>query len=235
MVPIAIAGIALAFILVDVTIQFIQHRRGKVVYGFFIPDPPEPDMAQPANYGRMLECLREFGIAPVHNAFMHPGHTWAAVEESGQAAVGVDAFARSAIGRIDEVSLPRVGEEVRQGERLFSVRQGGRVAEFVSPINGTVTALNEAAKGHGLAAGWLCRIKPSNLSKDVKTLRIAEDAVKWMYGELFRLHELVAGQIPRLETVGVTMQDGAVALDNLLESLDDESWKLFRQRFLQNS
>jgi glycine cleavage system H protein len=235
MVSIAIAGIALAFIVVDVAIQFIQHRRGKVVYGFFIPDPPEAHSAQPANYGRMLECLRGFGIAPAQNVFVHAGHTWAAIEESGQAAIGMDAFARNAIGRINEVTLPRVGQKVRQGERLFSVRQGGRIAEFVSPINGTVTALNESPKSQSAGSAWLCKVNPSNLAKDVKALRIAENAVKWMYGELFRLHELVAGQIPRLETVGATMQDGAVALDNLLESLDDDAWKLFREQFLQNS
>jgi glycine cleavage system H lipoate-binding protein len=166
--------------------------------------------------------------------FLHRGHTWAAVEDSGAARVGVDSFARKAIGHIDAIELPEVGQTVRQGERLFAYRQGNRVAEFVAPIDGTVTHLNEKASSRDgqAVADWICRIKPRNLSGNLDVLTIAEDAVKWVYQELLRLQEMVAMQIPRLQTVGVTMQDGPLALDNLLESFDDETWNTFQNKFL---
>ncbi|MBI4830066.1 MAG: hypothetical protein HY801_00620, partial [Candidatus Lindowbacteria bacterium] len=82
---------------------------------------------------------------------------------------------------------------------------------------------------------WICRIRPASLSTDIKALRFAEDAAKWIYEELFRLHQLVAAQMPRLQAVGVTMQDGALSLESLLESLDDEAWKMFEEEFLKNS
>jgi hypothetical protein len=66
-------------------------------------------------------------------------------------------------------------------------------------------------------------------------MKFAEDAVKWTYDELSKLQELVAMQIPRMQTVGATMQDGPLALDNLLEGLDDETWDMFQERFLKNS
>jgi glycine cleavage system H protein len=234
MVPIVIAGIILAFLSIDVIIQTVQHRRGKQVHGFFIPDPIEE--AVPLNFGRMLDCLRGFGIAPAHNVFVHSGHTWAGIEQSGEAVVGLDSFVKRAIGKVDEVEFPQVGQKVRQGEKLLVVHQGNRVAEFVAPIDGVISAVREipAHLSDLRSSDWICRIKPNNLAANLKVLRIAEDAVKWMYEELFRLQELVAMQIPRLQTVGVTMQDGALALDNLLETLDDDAWNQFQTRFLKS-
>lgn len=236
MVPVAIAGIILVFMAVDVAIQTIQHRRGRRVHGFFIPDSAEEESNIPLNYGRMVDCLRSFGIAPPQNVFLHKGHTWAAIDGSGEAAIGLDAFAQRAIGKVDKIHLPQIGQKVRQGETFMKVRQGNRTAEFVAPIDGTVTSVAGMVPQRGSRLPeWVCKIKPNNLSVNLRALKIAEDAVKWMYEELFRLQELVAMQIPRLQTVGATMQDGAVALDNLLENLDDEAWKLFNERFLKSS
>jgi hypothetical protein len=66
-------------------------------------------------------------------------------------------------------------------------------------------------------------------------MKIAEEAITWIHDELFRLQELVVMQMPRLQSVGATMQDGALALDNLLETLDDEAWNMFEERFLKTS
>jgi glycine cleavage system H protein len=237
MVPIAVVGIALAFLMVDVIVQMISAKRGKEVYGFFIPDPPERQSHVLPSFSRITACLNDFGIHPLPNAFLHRGHTWASVEKSGDAAVGVDALARRAIGKVDAVELPSVGQSVRRGECLFSVRQGARRADFVAPIGGTVVSVNEnaASRLNADPSEWVCRIKPANLASDIKALRIAEEAVKWVYEELFRLHQLVAAQLPRLQTVGVTMQDGALSLDSLLESLDDEAWKMFEEEFLKDA
>lgn len=234
MVPIAIAGIILAFLTIDVIIQTVQHRRGKRMHGFFMPDPVEE--AVPINFGRMLDCLKGFGIAPAHNVFVHSGHTWAGIEHSGEAVVGLDSFVKRAIGKVDALELPKVGQKVRQGEKLLAVRQGNRAAEFVAPIDGVVSAVKEMPVDVSdlKSADWICRVKPNNLAANLKVLRIAEDAVKWMYEELFRLQELVVMQIPRLQTVGVTMQDGALTLDNLLETLDDDAWNQFQARFLKS-
>ena len=94
-------------------------------------------------------------------------------------------------------------------------------------------------RGEGLGGGdnsdWICRIKPNNLAANLGALRIAEDGVKWIYEELLRLQEMVVMQMPRLQTVGITMQDGPLALDNLLEALDDETWNVFQNEFLKGS
>ncbi len=237
MVPIAVVAIVLAFVAIEMIIQAIEARRGENVYGYFMPDPPEKATGVPANYSRMVASLADFDITPPPNVFLHEGHTWAAIEKSGDAEIGVSPLARKAIGKINDIELPKVGREVRRGQKLFSLKQGTRAAEFVSPVDGVVTEVNDSL-GRGADMGssdWVCRVRPQNLSKDLKVLKIAEDGVRWIYSELFRLQQLVSAQMPRLRMVGVTMQDGGLALDNVLESLDDEAWKAFNEQFLKNS
>ena len=237
MVPIAIAGIALAFLAVELIIQAVQASRGKEVYGFFMPDPPLEASDMPPNFSRMVSSLKAFGINPPSNVFLHPGQTWAAVGGAGDAIIGVNALVSKAIGKVDSLVLPKLGQTVRQGEKLFSLRQGNRTAEFVAPMDGTISSINEAlAESDSLdPSDWICRVQPENLSTSVKAMKFAEDAIQWTYDELSKLQEMVATQIPRMQTVGATMQDGPLALDKVLETLDDETWNMFQDRFLKNS
>jgi len=232
MVPIAIVAIIVAFIVVDMIIQHVKAGRGEEIYGFFMPDPPEYVADTGPNFSRMVASLDDFGIRPPSNVFLHGGHTWTSVEDSGEARIGIDALARKAIGKVDTFDFPKVGQAVRQGDRLFSFRQGNRIAEFAAPIDGIVTHLNKGGLRREDPSEWVCKVKPSNFSKNLGALRIAEDGIKWIYEELLRLQEVVAMQMPRLQTVGITMQDGPLALDNLLESLDDETWNIFQKEFL---
>ncbi len=237
MVPIAIVAIVLAFLGVEMLIQAIEARRGKDVYGFFMPDPPKKAMSVPANYSRVVASLADLDVTPPAHVFLDKGHTWTAVEESGETGIGVSPLARKALGKVDGVELPEIGQRVRRGEKLFSLKQGKRAAEFVSPIDGTITMVSDKpSKGLAVdSADWICKVRPDNLSKDLKLMKIAEEGVRWIYSELFRLQELVAAQMPRLQTVGVTMRDGGIGLDSLLENLDDEAWKAFNEQFLKSS
>ncbi|MBI4830067.1 MAG: hypothetical protein HY801_00625, partial [Candidatus Lindowbacteria bacterium] len=109
MVPIAVIGIALAFLVADLILQMIAAKRGQEVYGFFMPDPRDQQAHVLPDFSRIVARLNDFGIHPLPNTFLHRGHTWASVEKSGETSIGVDAFARKAIGKIDAVRLPAVG------------------------------------------------------------------------------------------------------------------------------
>ena len=237
MVPITIVAMMLVILAVDTILQFIQARRGEEVYGFFMPDRPTESPPVPAPFPRMVAALTDFGICPPSNVFLHKGHTWVAVEESGEAKVGVDALVRKAMGKIDALELPRLGQKVRRGERLFALRQGDRVAHFVAPLDGAITKVkSQASFSENMnPSDWICEVRPENLSSDLSMLKFAEEGIKWIYGELLRLQELIVMQMPRLQSVGVTMQDGPLALKNLLENLDDDTWRTFRREFLENT
>lgn len=183
-----------------------------------------------------------FGLENVEvpaGVFLGPGHTWMRLDLAGTAHVGLDQFAQRAIGRIDGVELPQPGQTVRQGEPLFTVRQGNRRASFRSPVDATVVAVNENVARHPQAIatdpyveGWIAVIKPRQLASALRRLFIAEEARAWLKQELEKFREFIASRPLEPVTVGQALQDGGHLTAGVLELMDEETWTLFAEEFL---
>lgn len=136
-------------------------------------------------------------------AFIAPGHTWARIEPGGQVSVGIDDFARKALRTVKEVALPEQGTVVRQGEPLFTLRQGGTPLRFTAPLSGKVVKANADLR-HDTGAllespydrGWVCQIKPADLAGELPTLKIGKPAVAWYQEEIARLRKAQADPAP---------------------------------------
>ena len=129
-------------------------------------------------------------------AFVSPGHAWAQIESTGGVCVGLDDFARKALGKYERLELPSVGSAVKRGDVLFIVRRGDDVARFRSPVAGTVSQVNGDLVREPLLAsqspydrGWVCVLQPSALSADLATLRIGSPVVSWYQDEVQRLRK----------------------------------------------
>ncbi len=84
---------------------------------------------------------------PEHLRF-HQGHAWALGESPNLVRAGIDDFAAKLIGGADEVNLPQRGQWVRQGQKVWSFRVNGELVEMVSPIEGTVSDVNDEVVRH---------------------------------------------------------------------------------------
>jgi len=151
-------------------------------------------------------------------AFLSDGHTWARLEPDGHVRVGLDDFARKALGDIEDVELPGEGLEVRRGAPLFSVRRGERTVRLASPVSGRVLRLNGALRREPATVGtspydrgWVCVIEPADLPADLAELRIGQPAVAWYQEEIEGLRE-----------AGGPAEDGAPTVD----------WETLERRFL---
>lgn len=151
-------------------------------------------------------------------AFLSGGHTWARIEPGGLVRVGIDDFARKALGIIDRINLPERGTRIKGGEPLFTVRRGDKNARFLAPVTGKVTQVNAALLDDpGLPAvspyerGWVCVLQPDDLSAELAHLRIGRPVVSWYQEE-----------IERLRKAGGPAVDGTPAVD----------WKVVEQEFL---
>ncbi len=127
-------------------------------------------------------------------AFVSEQHTWARIEPGGQVRVGLDDFARKALGPFDRVGLPARGTQVRRGDPLFAVGSGDRMIRFPSPVSGQVVASNEALAGEpGRVSrspydrGWFCLVQPSDLASELPALRIGKPVIAWYQDEIARL------------------------------------------------
>lgn len=70
-------------------------------------------------------------------------HEW--VDFSGKSAkIGVSDFAQDSLGDLVFVNLPQVGDAVTMGESFGDVESVKAVSDVLSPVSGTVSAINEA-------------------------------------------------------------------------------------------
>jgi glycine cleavage system H lipoate-binding protein len=145
----------------------------------------------------------------------------------------MDDFVRKMIGRIDAIELPARGAAIKKGDRLFTIRQGGRTAVFFAPISGVVQDVN-ADLTHQLEwlatrpyeRGWVCSMKPAHLAEELGQLKIGEAAAAWYQEEIARLQQLLG-----------SAQGNGLLIDQLaegqLEQVDDSTWTKFTQTFLR--
>jgi glycine cleavage system H protein len=168
------------------------------------------------------------------NRRYHPGHTWALQESPTLVRVGIDDFGSRLAGKIDEISLPKRGQWIRQGQKFVALLRDGQKTELVSPVEGEVTAINEALLSNaGLlnsdpyGQGWLVSLLSPDLPTSFRNLLNGSLARKWMADASSRLQM----RIPAL--AGAVAQDGGVAVHDLTVQLPTTKWsELTREFFL---
>lgn len=91
-------------------------------------------------------------------------HEWCS-DTGGVVRIGITDFAQLALGDIVYVQLPPVGEIVAAGDTFGEVESTKSVSDLYAPINGTVTAVNEALDANPelinsapFGEGWIIEI-----------------------------------------------------------------------------
>ncbi len=175
----------------------------------------------------------EFGLPG--GVFISAGHVWASVTVPGMVRLGMDDFARKMIGSIDGIELPAKGATLKKGDRLFDIRQGGRVVSFYAPVSGVVQDLNvelpqhlDWLARHPYEKGWVCSMKPEHLSNELEQMKIGEKAAAWYQTEIVRLQEMLAPAPGDASIGSLTSQ----LVEGQLEEVDDSLWAKFEKSFL---
>jgi glycine cleavage system H lipoate-binding protein len=163
---------------------------------------------------------------------LHPGHTWARLEGDGLVAVGADDFAHKLVGAT-KVTLPRLGDHVSQGEPVLELGDGEKSVPMVSPVDGTVVAVNAAAKEKtdGLAdpygRSWLFKVKAPRLAANLRQLMHDGPARRFMQEAEAALSMRLAPEL------GAVLQDGGVPVHGIARALAGDFWdETARQFFL---
>jgi len=169
------------------------------------------------------------------------GHTWLSLNQDGTANVGIDDFAQNVVGVMDKLLLPRVGQEVRRGDEIFSICQGERKATFCAPVHGVVESVNETlannpaeVKTDPYLKGWVCSLRPKNLASNLRQMLIAEEALAWLKSEVTRFREFILSRPFEDTALGRVLQDGGEVTSGVLELMDDKTWDEFTRGFLNS-
>jgi glycine cleavage system H lipoate-binding protein len=164
--------------------------------------------------------------------YYHRGHTWAR-PEGDTVVVGLDDFARRLLGGVHGVRLPAVGDWLRQGEVAFGVREDGRAADLVAPVEGEVVAVNrDLSRQPSLAAddpfgrGWVLRIRAAGLAANLRNLLSGSLARRWMED----CRESLDFRLMALS--GSVLQDGGEPMGDFARRIPAEEWRRLAHEFL---
>jgi len=173
------------------------------------------------------------GFQVPENVRYHGGHTWALSESRELVRVGMDDFASKLIGRIDSISLPQRGRWVCQGQKVWTICRDGKSVDMVSPIEGTVSDVNEAvvrdpelARRDPYGEGWLVTVQAPDSKINFRNLLGGALARMWTEDSALRLRK----RMPIAMSAALA-QDGGVAVDDVSAHLPNEDWATLTKEF----
>jgi len=171
-------------------------------------------------------------------------HTWAHLQESGIAKVGLDDLLLHLTGEVKFSKLLQPGELINKGDLLTEIYQKGKLLKIFSPISGQIVHTNsilyespEMLNDDPYGKGWIYKIKPSNWIAETNSYYLAEDATKWSTKELERFKDFLAVTMKKYSPVtsNIILQDGGEIIDNSLSELPNEIWQDFQKEFLNQA
>jgi glycine cleavage system H lipoate-binding protein len=146
----------------------------------------------------------------------------------------MDDFATKLTGTVERFTLPQRGQWIRQGQKMCTIHRDGCAVDMVSPIEGSVSDINEAiTKDPTLALrdpygdGWLVTVQAPDAKTSFRNLLGGALARWWTEESASRLQR----RMPMTMALGAMAQDGGVAVDNVSAQIPDQEWLPLAKEF----
>ena len=174
------------------------------------------------------------GFAVPENLRYHPGHTWALSESPNLVRVGMDDFASKLTGKLESITLPQRGAWIRQGQKMCTMHRNGQAVDMVSPIEGTVSDINQAlvkdpqlALSDPYGQGWLVTVNAPDAKTSFRNLLGGALARWWTEESASRLQR----KMPTMAFAGALAQDGGEAINDVSSQIPDQEWLPLAKEF----
>ncbi len=173
--------------------------------------------------------------------FYCKNHTWAFLEKSGNAKVGLDDLLLHITGEVKLSNARMAGETIRKGDLMAELEQDGKTLSVYAPITGEIVEKNDSIfeepgilNGDPYGKGWFYKIKPQQWKEDTSTYFLAEEATSWLSKEVVRFKDFLSLTVKKYdkEPSAVILQDGGEISDNALSEMPPEAWKDFQKDFM---
>lgn len=190
---------------------------------------------------RSVRGLSEAMLRIPLGLYYNRNHTWAFLEKSGTAKIGLDDMLLHMTGGVSVDFLKKEGDKVSRGEAVAKVSNNGRELKIASPVSGRISRLNQEVAAHeGLVntdpygKGWLYRLRPEQWKQEVQDCRLDEDAVEWTKQELLRCKDFLVNATSSVTSPEpqMVLQAGGELTDFPLAEMPAEVWIKFQQEFL---
>jgi glycine cleavage system H protein len=216
--------LVLAFFLSFIVLDYFLNRRKAMAT---VP------VAAPHSVPALMGGDYVDGFLTPERISYHPGHSWLVRERKNVVRVGADEFAAALVGKVEKIELPKLGQWIRQGQRVMSFYRNGQKTEMVSPTEGEVLEINtEVLNNPALlrqdpyGKGWMVAVHVPDEETTTRNL-VPKGLVKeWMREAVERLYS----HQPML--AGAVAADGGRPAEDLLAALPDADWKTVTADFL---
>jgi len=183
------------------------------------------------------EMTEAFGVdAPPSHYYLHQGHAWAVLEDTGEVRVGLDDFSQKILGPAEALRLPAVGTVLYQDHICMAVIKKDNKASFEAPVDGVITEVNPKVcqnprliHDDPYGEGWLFKVKPTNLRHNIHHLISGEKNAAWIGKETYRLLNLMD------TTVGVTLPSGGALIGDVYGHYPQLGWRRLVKEFFLTS
>jgi glycine cleavage system H lipoate-binding protein len=181
--------------------------------------------------GAQLKDVFGFQV-PTSDYYLHRGHAWAVLEDTGMVRVGMDDFSQKVLGPADDIKVPAVDMLYYQDHICMALIKQGQKASCLAPVDGAIAAVNPKVRekpslihDDPYGEGWMLKIKPTNLQRNLADLSYGELNADWIYQESHRLINLMETE------VGVTVPDGGTFIDDIYRNYPQLGWRRLMQEF----
>ncbi len=168
--------------------------------------------------------------------YYHMGHSWTRFEHGGRVRVGFDDFFVKVFGAVRQLTLPPLGETLQQGRVGWEFARNGHQAAVLSPVTGTVLAINHNALAHPeiitadpYHAGWLFILEPDMPKRNLKGLYFGKESLTWIDNEVGALLSLMGTEYDRMAATG------AEPIGDVFGRFPEIGWGSLVKRFLKSS
>jgi glycine cleavage system H protein len=209
---------------------------GFVALDWFLHKGKEPVVAPAGEPVPVPATDRIVGFLAPDNLRYHAGHAWLHRERLNIARVGADEFAAALAGDISKVDLPKPGQWVRQGQKVWTLHRSGELAEMVSPIEGEVIEVNQEVinnpallRDDPYGRGWLMTVNVPDEESTTRNL-IPKNLVRaWMRDSVEKLYALQSSSSAM--HAYATAADGGEPARDILAGMPEADWRRVTGQF----
>ncbi|MDO9512859.1 MAG: glycine cleavage system protein H [Bacteroidales bacterium] len=190
---------------------------------------------------RLWGVLSPDGLGVPQGLYFSKNHTWAYLQKSGIAKVGLDALLLHITGNISLKYYINAGDSIKRGDKLAEISHNGKTLSIFSPISGIIIKPNnslqedlEALYSDPYDKGWMFQIKPSQWKMEAQYCYLAEEASAWIKNEVVRYKDFLFMNINNssADVLPIVMQDGGELTESSLSEMPDVLWQDFQKEFL---
>jgi glycine cleavage system H lipoate-binding protein len=170
--------------------------------------------------------------------YYHNGHAWAKLDEDNRVRIGLDDFTQQVMGDIEDIEIPSIGSQLKQGEVAWKLSQGKRKLSQLAPLGGTVVELNEKlikdpslANSSPYEKGWILKIQPKAFSEEMPELM---DSFQFQV-HFDRLKARLLRPSFSHQSLGMVYGDGGEVIKGVGGILEERLWKILVTQLFHSS